>query len=305
MGNAPSNAELPPDWADILPYITREDIVRSSRKKCRLDEGNRVYLDEDMFDLDEHVPVATAVLGAHPQLKDVRFKLVPGRMTEEMFWAAIFGILNDGGIDMEDLVGTIDDDYETGDEVDGNGSRETGEGEILLSPVAQGPPTKGKSMRKEKGKLIRSPIAHLEQAYFDSGDASESSTLLEQIEAQQAHIARLQKSLRQANHKTRKLALELHKERTKDLGEGAGCQKSNSSRPPKRSHKGSWEMNSDCSEFMKLDDHLKENLRQEKAKRLNEVQSQMKFILDSDDIKDSYGRWKCCGKETYDIEGCA
>ena len=40
-------------------------------------------------------------------------------MTEERYWAALFGILHDGGIDnIEELVGKIDDDYETGDEAD-------------------------------------------------------------------------------------------------------------------------------------------------------------------------------------------
>ncbi len=57
-------------------------------------------------------------------------------------------------------------------------------------------------------------------------------------------------------------------------------------------------------EFLKLDDHLKENLRKEKEKRINEVLSQMKFILDTDDLKDSYGKWSCCESEDYSAEGC-
>lgn len=309
MGNAPSVTKLPPEWEDILPNITREDIVCSSRKKCRLEEGNCVYLDEDMFDLDEHVPVAMAVLRAHPQLKDVRFNLVPGKMTEENFWAAVFGILNDGGIDMEDVVGAIEDDYLPGDEADG--SKETGEGENLLSPLAQRLKSKAQSAEKESGNSVRSPIVHLEQTYSDSDDALAPTTtaLLEEIEAQQVRIARLQKSLREANHKTRKLALELNKARKKHHDGGTHVTSCNEEvsllRTPKRPHKGSWEIDSDCSEFMKLDACLKENLRQEKKKRLNEVLSQMKFILDSDEIKDSYGKWSCCGRETYDTEGCA
>jgi hypothetical protein len=42
----------------------------------------------------------------------------------------------------------------------------------------------------------------------------------------------------------------------------------------------------------------------EKQKRLDEVRSQMKFILDTDDIKDSYGKWSCCGEEEYTAKGC-
>lgn len=92
MGQAPSIAELPPEWEEILPNVTKEDILRSSRKKCKVvGEAKSVYLDSDIFDLDEHVPMALAILRAHPHLKDIRFKLVPGRMTEERYWAALFG----------------------------------------------------------------------------------------------------------------------------------------------------------------------------------------------------------------------
>ena len=64
-------------------------------------------------------------------------------------------------------------------------------------------------------------------------------------------------------------------------------------------------MHEDCMEFLKLDDHLKKNLRKEKEKRINEVLSQMKFILESDELKDSYGKWSCCESEDYSAEGCA
>eukprot|EP01083_Nonionella_stella_P036083 98468_1 len=145
----------------------------------------------------------------------------------------------------------------------------------------------------ETKKLGRTPIAGLEKDYYDDDDAVESNTTntphfySEEIKAQQADIARLQKSLREANHKIRKLAMELHKERKKrdeDANEGenggvdhsgsvASCPRCNSSLAPQRSHEGEWKMHPDCEEFMKLDDHLKENLRAEKKKRLNEVRS--------------------------------
>jgi hypothetical protein len=74
---------------------------------------------------------------------------------------------------------------------------------------------------------------------------------------------------------------------------------------PLTQHKGTWEMHRDCRDFLDLDDHLKDNLRKEKQKRLEEVCSQMKFILDTDDIKDSYGKWSCCGEEEFTAKGCA
>jgi len=165
-----------------------------------------------------------------------------------------------------------------------------------------------------------------ERTYYDdtngTSNADETTNannqfLVEEISAQQAHIDRLQKSLREANHKSRKLALELHKERKKrqeegcsndnnnsDSNMGGTCPRCNSSLSGSNEpqHKGEWEVHPDCKEFMKLEDHLKDNLRNEKQKRLNEVRSQMKFILDTDDIEDSYGKWSCCGQEEYKAE---
>jgi hypothetical protein len=125
MGNAPSVAELPPEWEEILPNVNREDILRSSRKNCRVEENKSVYLDDDLFDLDEHVPTALAILRAAPLIKDIRFKMVPGILTEEMFWAALFGVLQYGGIDIDHVAGKIDDDYETGDEGDRFGTAQS------------------------------------------------------------------------------------------------------------------------------------------------------------------------------------
>ena len=94
MGNAPSIAELPPEWDDILPNITQEDIILSSRNKCKVvvrppsqdDDNNNgndksstcVYLNDDIFDLDDddHVPTALAILRSYPHLKDVSYVIL-------------------------------------------------------------------------------------------------------------------------------------------------------------------------------------------------------------------------------------
>ncbi|KAL3792877.1 hypothetical protein HJC23_004802 [Cyclotella cryptica] len=302
MGQGTSSPELPSSWIEILPTITGEDILRSSKKRCRVSEDKRVYLDDEIFDLDEHVPLALEILSTHPPLKDVRFKLVPGRMMEERFWAALFGILNDGGVDIDEVVGdvAIDDDYETGDEVEVDNINNNG-----------GSP---------HGKAAQ---VHQYDQMNTEGQASADAppSYLEEIKAQQELISRLQKSLREANHKIRKLSLEVHKERKKRHDEGVSngetqqehsgqspslCPRCNSKlgSQPQQQHSGHWEMHPDCKEFLKLDEHLKENLRKEKEKRLNEVLSQMKFILDSDEMKDTYGKWSCCGKEEYEAEEC-
>jgi hypothetical protein len=301
MGQASSSPELPASWLEILPKITSDDILRSSKQRCRVTEDKRVYLDDEVFDLDEQVPLCLEILSAYPHLKDVRFKLVPGRMMEERFWAALFGILNDGVLGVDDIILDIEDvqdDYQTGDEM------EVGSGKSAGTPT----PTKAAQAPQYDEVISKADASNTPPFY------------LEEIQAQQELISRLQKSLREANHKIRKLGLEVHKERQKRHNEGVAngdenskshsgnqpsmCPRCNSNLGSSQQHAGTWQMHADCKEFLKLDDHLKENLRKEKEKRINEVLSQMKFILDSDEMKDTYGKWSCCGKEEFDAEGC-
>jgi chromosome segregation ATPase len=65
-------------------------------------------------------------------------------------------------------------------------------------------------------------------------------------------------------------------------------------------HTGQWVMDQDSKDFLEFPVELKENLRMEKRKRLEEVAQQMKFILDSDAIQDSNGSWDCCGQNRYE-----
>ena len=58
-------------------------------------------------------------------------------------------------------------------------------------------------------------------------------------------------------------------------------------------------MEKESIEFLSLDEEIKKKLRDGKQKRLQDVHEQMKFILDSDEIQDSRGKWDCCGCETY------
>ena len=157
-----------------------------------------------------------------------------------------------------------------------------------------------------------------ERAYYYDETLKSSANItntppfyLDEIKAQNDRINQLEKSLREARHQARKLTLELQKERSQQQANDVvdlvkACPRCNGvAYPETTTHKGQWIMHPDCMEFMKLDDHLKQNLRSEKQKRINEVLSQMKFILDTDEMKDSYGRWSCCGSEEYNMaKGC-
>ena len=107
--------ELPSEWEDILNFeggwansilssITRDDVLNTAKTRCRVDEEDKtVYLDGELFDLEsEHIVVAVAILKAHPRWDDIRFKLVPGKLKDGEFWAAIFGLLSEDDIAIEE-----------------------------------------------------------------------------------------------------------------------------------------------------------------------------------------------------------
>jgi hypothetical protein len=64
-------------------------------------------------------------------------------------------------------------------------------------------------------------------------------------------------------------------------------------------HKGNWVMDKEAIEFLSLEEEIKRQLREGKKKRMYEISEQMKFILDSDHVKDSRGKWDCCGQLVY------
>jgi len=66
-----------------------------------------------------------------------------------------------------------------------------------------------------------------------------------------------------------------------------------------KKHKGKWVMNQDSIDFLNYPAEVKRNMRQEKQRRLQQIQNEMKFIIDSDHEKDSHGHWNCCGNTEY------
>lgn len=69
-------------------------------------------------------------------------------------------------------------------------------------------------------------------------------------------------------------------------------------------HNGVWELDKSGKEFREFPDELKNNLRQEKRKRLTQVFSELKWIPDEDSPELSTGTWTCCGSDGYSTKGC-
>lgn len=68
---------------------------------------------------------------------------------------------------------------------------------------------------------------------------------------------------------------------------------------PPPPHNGKWIMAKDSKEFLEYPEEVKSNMRGEKQRRLRQMRNDMKFILDSDNIADTNGHWDCCGAQSY------
>ena len=184
-----------------------------------------------------HMQMALFMLKTSPELKTLRFKMVPAKMSEPRFWNAVFYLLL---TDEEKLA--IRDRYRCQSYANGDGD---GDDENV-------------------------------DMDFDGADDKFKNILAEK----NAQIVELQKKLSQ----TEKALAEA-------IENGGKCVIA--------AHKGTWVMDKESQEFLVLDEEIKARLREGKQARLNDVHNQMKFILDSDNVEDTHGKWDCCGQDDY------
>ena len=191
-----------------------------------------------------------------PELSQIRFRLVPSRLKEDVFWQATFAWLKERVVEYNVKQQYL---YETQEENEStpNGSH--------FNHINQN----GGSRRRNGDSKIEQYTENL---------LKELQSKHEQIEALQQEIKELKQSMPQTPQ----------------------CNGSNKpvSTPTPR-HTGSWMMDRDSQEFLNYPAEVKESLRREKQKRLAQVQDEMKFILDSDEIHHTTGRWQCCGETKY------
>mmetsp|Transcript_12950 Transcript_12950/g.24337 ORF Transcript_12950/g.24337 Transcript_12950/m.24337 type:complete len:454 (+) Transcript_12950:70-1431(+) len=188
--------------------------------------------------------LALFMLKVSPQLKNVRFKMVPSKISESYFWNAVFYLLLQP-CERDNLIYGcgygVEMDKSHGGSGDGGGGGDD--------------PLKMMLLRKNREmELLQQQVMQLKQTV---------ATLQQQ-----------QKQLQQQQEEQQQ-------------------QKQNSN------HCGKWIMDKESHEFLALDEEIKSKLRDGKKKRLEDVQEQMKFILDSDNVEDSRGRWDCCGEKSY------
>jgi hypothetical protein len=244
--------------------ISAQDILRSARNGAFSSQATEsltsgFYTSENDSEL---ILLAIRINNLSPDLSKLRFKLVPSKIKEPVFWEVVIGLLRERRADELATTGfSGDNDYDVDENT--NASTCNGNDDVLSLPRRD---SENPSVEEELRRRLRKRDM-------------EVTELFRQLEEARAEIARLQ--------------------------EEEGASQTTNQSTSNNQHKGKWVMDPDSIDFLNYPAELKENLRREKKKRLEEVQSNMKFILESDSPKDSNGKWDCCKTTRHDAEGCA
>lgn len=193
-------------------------------------------------------------------LAQLRFRLVPSKMKEDVFWQAVLAWLK------ERLV-----------------SYNTKQHYFEQYPAEKDAVVNGSTCHAELNGEPKDTTAR-----DDATPTMNSNKLQQLVQAKNVEIA----ALRGEVEKLKKaLAAVKHHHHNNHIN--------NDSKRQHHGHKGPWKMDRDSQEFLKYPNDVKESLRQEKQRRIQQVQDELKFILDSDDPKHTHGRWECCGETKY------
>jgi len=246
------------------------------------------YADDGHYATD--VKVAMRILSASDHVRHLRFRLVPARLKEPIFWSSLLGILRYGKgwvmiAEEERLEHHHDHQHNQHNQ------------------HQQQDPQEQQAKQHKKGGGTSSSAS---DATTDIANGTES--LRQHIRQRDAEVAQLRRALEASKAKIRSLEKEVAEKAAaakEPTATPAAVSSTTVPLPTAKSHKGEWVMDRDSQDFLALDEELKANLRGEKAKRLRDVREQMRFILDTDDVACSNGEWSCCKKKEYGSEGCA
>ena len=217
--------------------------------------------------------LAKRLLTVSKPLAILRFKLVPSKLKENLFWKAVFGILEESTVTLEAEKQIMTDKEE--------------------SPGNKSPSKKSNGQHRS---LVSKARIHRSQ--------TTTVTVVEELknilEHREREITILMQKLDNANKEINRLSSSRMIRTTEPKKNGSsGVSTAVSATDAPRAHKGEWIMEKDSLDFLEYPEELKQNMRAEKKKRLEEVRNQMRFILDSDEICDSNGRWSCCENTIY------
>ena len=247
------------------------------------------YADDGHYAAD--VKVAMRILSASDHVRHLRFRLVPARLKEPIFWSSLLGILRYGKVwvmvaEEERLAEQQQNQHQHHHHQHSQEQQKQGSG------------TSGRTQHQNGG------TATVGTAAASATSAIEIESLRRHIRQRDAEVAQLRRALEASKAKIRSLEKEVAEQSSAPKVKGP-LSPSAAPLPSANAHKGEWVMDRDSQDFLALDEELKANLRGEKAKRLRDVREQMRFILDTDDVACSNGEWSCCKKKDYGCDGCA
>jgi hypothetical protein len=205
-----------------------------------------------------------------PELAKLRFQLVPSSgIKEAAFWQATLMLLKERLVEYNAAL-SFDEDVVGDKEQVQEMPRKTQESNNQ---------NKNKNNEVKAKTKIATVVKTTSNLSTTNGISKRSDDWIRQLQVKDAQIADLQEQLQ-----------ELQQQYAEAIAKNKGTNKC---------HKGSWQMDKDAMEFLKYPEEVKESLRTEKQRRMQQVRDEMKFILDSDHVQDSNGKWSCCGATDY------
>jgi hypothetical protein len=197
------------------------------------------------------------------ELAKLRFSMVPSRVKEPIFWESIFTILRERLVE-HNAKFTLTELLEAQQEKDDDSSSST------VTSTTNG-------YHHQQHHHPHAPSTKASTSFPD--DEVKTSIRVVEPHTLQGQIAHKDLQIAALQHEIEKLQAALH---AKPIG-----------------HKGEWVMDKDSQDFISYPEEIKDNMRREKQKRLQQVEQDMKFIIDSDEVEASNGHWPCCGETKY------
>jgi hypothetical protein len=256
---------------DMHPW-TKDEILlvtRSLKEKLATD-GNSLPGFYSIEDDSPEIDLAVRINAVSKEVALLRFHMVPSRLKEPLFWKSVIVILKERLVEYNARHPLETDDEDEAEDLGANEPKKRNHVSKNTEPQASRTEASTTSTRSYADDDI------MEEA------TEEQLLCLVEGKAQEMEIAVLQRRVHELEHILKAHGIKVPQQHQ--------CQ---------HIHKGEWIMTKDSADFLMYPLELKENMRREKQKRLNQVQKDMKFILDTDDIADTDGHWACCGEKLY------
>jgi hypothetical protein len=272
---------------------------------------------------DELTALCFRMLRISPTMAKLRFRLVPTKLKEHMFWQALWTILHETILQERQQKQQQDqpnDDIVKKTDQGQSSTMGVGDFQAQTSTRTSNSESRANKDPPASRTFISNPIFSILHSTHSS--APSATTVADSIDMEFADfqkkqveetIFKLRRTIERQEWKIQEMQREMDrlcKEQQSPphdvpLRNSSPTESSSSSstggsvKDGTTLHIGQWVMDQDSKDFLEFPDELKDNLRMEKQKRLEEVEQQMKFILNSDDIQDSNGHWDCCGQAKY------